>query len=327
MMSCDHVSRPDNAELLTDRALGALYGLAIGDALGMPTQELDRARATAILGSPAGFRDAPADNPISRGLPAGSVTDDTMQCLLIAKLLIAGGGTIEPQALAEALLGWEREMAERGRSDLLGPSTKRALAAVAAGDDPSRTGRTGTTNGASMRITPVGIATPAEPLERLLTAVIAADRVTHDTKVAHAGAAAVAAVVSAGVGGEGFEQAAARAVRAAGPFGFADLFEEALKLDSVEAIVDRFGTGVETAESVPTAFGLARLSRGDLWKACTGAAALGGDTDTIAALAGAMVGACTGLSALPAAAVRKVREVNHLDFEPLVNDLLALRRQ
>src|SRR3979490_3071632 len=118
-----------------DRALGALYGLAIGDALGMPTQELDSARARAIIGSPAGFRDAPADNPISHGLPAGSITDDTMQCLLIPKLLISGGGTIEPRALADALLAWEKAMAERGSSELLGPSTKRALAAVAAGDD------------------------------------------------------------------------------------------------------------------------------------------------------------------------------------------------
>jgi len=308
-----------------DRALGALYGLAIGDALGMPTQELDRARSSAILGWPVDFRAGPPENPISRGLPPGTVTDDTMQCLVIAKLLIAGGGTIEPRRMADALLAWEREMAERDRSELLGPSTKRALAALAAGEDPSMTGRTGTTNGAAMRITPVGIATPADPLERVLAAVVQADRLTHDTDIAHAGAAAVAAVVSAGVGGENFEQAAARAIRAATSFGFGELFEEALRLDSVDAIVERFGTGVETAESVPTAFGLARLSRGDAWDACTRAAALGGDTDTIAAIAGALVGACTGLSALPPQAVRKVREVNNLDLEPLVDGLLALR--
>ena len=96
---------------------------------------------------------------------------------------------------------------------------------------------------------------------------------------------------------------------------------------SLGAIVERFGTGVETAESVPTAFGVANLSHGDAWEACTRAAELGGDTDTIAAIAGAMVGACTGLSALPADAVAKVREVNSLDFEPLVESLLALRRR
>src|SRR3989475_2363006 len=206
----------DLAEISTDRALGALYGLAIGDALGMPAQEVNGPTARRILGTPTDLCEGPADNPIAQGLPAGSVTDDTMQCLLIADLLISGGGTIDPHRLAEALAAWEREMAERGRSELLGPSTRRALAAVAAGEDPSQTGRTGTTNGAAMRITPVGIATPVEPLDRLLSAVVSADLVTHDTNIAHAGAAAVAAVVSAvvsaGVSGETFEQAALRAV-------------------------------------------------------------------------------------------------------------------
>jgi ADP-ribosylglycohydrolase len=313
--------------VFTDRALGALYGLAIGDALGMPTQELDRIRAAQVIGSPAAFCDGPADNPISHGLPAGTVTDDTTQCMVIARLLISGSGTIEPQKLADALLAWEREMAERGHSELLGPSTKKALAAVAAGQDPGLTGRTGTTNGAAMRITPVGIATPIEPLERLIAAVVAADLVTHDTAVAHAGAAAVAAVVAAGVDGATFEEAAPHAIRAAGHFGFAGMFEEALRKDSVDALVERFGTGVETAESVPTAFGVANLSRGDAWEACARAAGLGGDTDTMAALAGAMVGATTGLSSLPDSAVRMVREVNDLDFEPLVDGLLALRRR
>src|SRR5438552_1945017 len=281
----------------------------------MPTQELDGPTARRILGTPPDFRDGPADNLIAHGLPAGSVTDDTMQCLLIADLLISGGGTIDPHRLAEALAAWEREMAERARSELLGPSTRRALAAVAAGEDPSQTGRTGTTNGAAMRITPVGIATPVEPLDRLLAAVVSADLVTHDTDIAHAGAAAVAAVVSAGVSGETFEQAAPRAVRAAARFGYADMFHEALTLGSLDAIVDRFGTGV------------ARFSHGDVWEACGHAAALGGDTDTIAALAGAMVGACTGLHALPKDAVQKIREVNEIEFESWVDGLLKLRRR
>ena len=48
---------------------------------------------------------------------------------------------------------------------------------------------------------------------------------------------------------------------------------------------------------------------------------------TIAALAGAMVGACTGLSALPPDAVRTIREVNDIEFESLVEGLLELRRR
>jgi ADP-ribosylglycohydrolase len=293
----------------------------------MPTQELDRARAREILGSPPGFREGPPDNPVAHGLPAGSVTDDTMQCVLVAKLLVEGRGTIHPRAMADALMRWEREMADRGRVELLGPSTRRALVALAAGDDPSLTGRTGTTNGAAMRIAPVGVATPARPLERLLDAVVAADRVTHDTAVAHAGAAVVASVVSAGVDGATFEEASPLATEAANHFGFADLFGEALRMDTVDAMAERFGTGVETQESVVVAFGIARLHGDDAWEACIQAAALGGDADTIAALVGTMVGACTGLRKLPASAVRKVRAVNGLELEPLVERLLALRNR
>jgi ADP-ribosylglycohydrolase len=297
-----------------DRALGALYGLAIGDALGMPAQEMAPDRAQAILGTPPDFRDGPEDNPISRGLPAGTITDDTMQCLLLAEQLIAGNGQLDHMAFAEALIAWQEDMADRGRGDLLGPTTRRALAALVAGEDPSRTGRGGTTNGAAMRVTPVGI---ANTLDRLHNAVVAADRLTHDTAVAHAGAAVVATIVSAGIDGATFDEAAPLAIRAARQFGFADLYERP----------GSFATGAETAESVPTAFAIARIADGNVWRACTGAVALGGDTDTIAAMAGAMVGACTGLARLPPDAVRKVREVNHIDLEPIARGLLDLRER
>ena len=275
-------------------------------------QGMGRERAQKVLGTPPDFRDGPEDNPISRGLPAGAITDDTMQCLLLAQQLIDGNGQLDHMAFAEALIAWQEDMTERGRGDLLGPSTRRALAALVAGEDPSQTGRGGTTNGAAMRVTPVGI---ANTLDRLHNAVVAADRLTHNTAVAHAGAAVVATVVSAGVDGATFEEAAPLAIRAARQFGFADLYERP----------GTFATGAETAESVPTAFAISRISGGDVWRACTGAVSLGGDTDTIAAMAGAMVGACTGLSRIPADAVRKIREVNDLDLEPIARGLLDLR--
>lgn len=327
-----------------DRALGALYGLAIGDALGMPTQELTRAQARRILGPVPSFRAGPPENPISRGLPAGSVTDDTLQALLIGRLLVEGGGRIELRLLASELLEWEREMAAGGRAELLGPSTKSALGAVVAGADPATTGGGGVTNGAAMRIAPVGIATPPVPLDRLVEAVVSAGKVTHDTGIANAGAGAVAMAVSCGVAGLTFEAALGPAVDAASRAaafgqGFNDdrmsaLIVRAVSLArvnvanparAVDELVDEIGTGVAIEQSVPTAFGVAGLAAGDAWRACAIAAGLGGDTDTIAAMAGAIVGACTGLSALPAAAVATVRRVNDLDLKSLAEKLLALR--
>ncbi|MEP6762320.1 MAG: ADP-ribosylglycohydrolase family protein [Sporichthyaceae bacterium] len=325
-----------------DRALGAFYGLAVGDALGMPTQMLPRNVVRDLFGEMPWFAPGPEVNEISAGLTAGRVTDDTDQAVIVARTLIDGGGEIDLTVLAERLLDWEREMAAAGSLDLLGPSTKRALAAVSAGTAPRLSGRAGDTNGAAMRITPVGIATPARPLDRLVEAVAAASRLTHDTTVAISGAAAVAAAVSAGVDGADvaaaipLAQAAAEIGAGHGHYvpgaSIADRIGWAVGLvagrSDEEALdeIDRLvGTGVATQEAVPAAFAIASLAPVDPWRACRLAARLGGDSDTVAAMAGAVVGACCGLSALPADAVRLVREVNDLHLEPVVDGLLALR--
>jgi len=52
---------------------------------------------------------------------------------------------------------------------------------------------------------------------------------------------------------------------------------------------------------------------------------VGGDCDTIAAMAGAISGACHGAGAFPVRARDTVARVNGLGFGPLAGDLLAIR--
>src|SRR5580700_6517228 len=145
--------------IMKNRARGALYGLAIGDALGMPTQLLSRREIVERWGEQLqGFEPAPPGHRIAAGLPAGAITDDTEQAVLLGRLLVKGHGTVAPRELAQALVSWERDMAARGSLDLLGPSTKRAVAAVLAGVPPEEAGASGATNGAAMRIPPLGVA-------------------------------------------------------------------------------------------------------------------------------------------------------------------------
>ncbi|MGI8450730.1 MAG: ADP-ribosylglycohydrolase family protein, partial [Streptosporangiaceae bacterium] len=187
---------------LRDRAAGAMYGLAVGDALGMPTESLPRPEIVARYGPLLEeFQPGAPDQPLAPDLPAGTVTDDTEQALLLAELIIEGDGAVDEAEFARRLLAWEEDMRARGSVRLLGPSTKRALSALLAGTPITETGRSGTTNGAAMRITPVGVATPAGDPGVLVGRVVTASRVTHNTGVALAGAAAVAAAVSAGVAG------------------------------------------------------------------------------------------------------------------------------
>ena len=100
-----------------ERALGALTGLALGDALGMPTQSMSPAQIRRCYGSITGLRDAVPEQPIAPSMPAGSVTDDTEQALILAGLLTDGGGRIDPLQLADALLRWEDDMRARGSLD------------------------------------------------------------------------------------------------------------------------------------------------------------------------------------------------------------------
>ena len=323
------------------RARGALYGLAIGDALGMPTQMLSRPQIVARWGTLlAGFEPAPPGHPIAAGLPAGTVTDDTEQAVLLGRLLVKGHGTVDTRELAQALVSWERDMAARGSLDLLGPSTRRAVAAVLAGVPPEEAGASGTTNGAAMRIAPVGIAVNLD-LPTLTDQVEAASRVTHNTSVALAGAAAVAAAVSAGVSGAGPGEATAFAVDAAGiaagrghwvagadvaariewATGLVTGLDIAAAADVIYTLV---GTSLATQESVPAAFAVLAAVPDDPWQACLLAASLGGDCDTIAAMVGAMAGACHGLEAFPAGALAVI-DAQDLGLTALADDLCALR--
>jgi ADP-ribosylglycohydrolase len=325
-----------------DRALGALYGLAAGDALGMPTQTLSRRRVVELFGALDGFRAGPPENEVSAGLPAGHVTDDTDQAVIVAELLVEGGGRVDPDAFAARLLAWQERIVAAGSGDLLGPSTLRALRLVAEGASAGTTGRWGDTNGAAMRVTPLGVAMPATDLDRLCASVGDLDRLTHDTTVANAGACAVAAVVSAGIDGATYTQAMPAGLLAAergGRLGHhvagadvrrrigwaLDLTRGATDDELLDLVDGLVGTSVATQESVPAAFAVAAAAPHDPWRATLLAARLGGDSDTIAAMAGAMVGACTGLSALPPAPVDTVRRVNGLRFETLASALLALR--
>ena len=188
------------------RALGALVGVAIGDAMGMPTQTLTREEIARQYGAITSFRDAGPDQPVSAGLPAGTITDDTEQSILIAHHIIARRGRIDQLAWAQELLAWERDTHARGVNDLLGPSTKRAIEALQRGVPASETGRFGTTNGAAMRIVPVAIATPAMPLGELVDAVEESCRLTHHTSEAIGSASAVAAAVSCGIEGASIDE-------------------------------------------------------------------------------------------------------------------------
>jgi len=323
---------------IRDRAMGSLLGLAIGDALGMPSQTLNRASIRKHYGLIEDFVAPYPGHPVSHGLPAAAVTDDTEQALLLARRLVAEP-VFDPLAWAQDLLAWEADVQRRGLRDLLGPSSKAALEAIGRGVDPGEAAKNGTTNGAAMRIAPVGVATPIEDVVSFVDAVETASRVTHNTGESIAAAAAVGAMVSARIAGADFTEGFACALQAAEegqkrgyPNGATDIAQRiarAVELagtgPGIEQFADAVGVSVASHESVPAAFGILRLSGDDVWKAAVMAANIGDDTDTIGAMAGAMAGAASGASALPNDKTDRLLAVNALALDDIVDGLLRLR--
>ena len=334
------------------RAYGALAGLALGDALGMPTQAMSPEQIRAVYGRITGLVDGDASHPYAPGMPAGSVTDDTEQALLIASLLIrgrdssSGHAALNAAEFAHALLVWEDSMIERGSLDLLGPSTKAALERVRAGEDPLTVGGEGTTNGAAMRVTPIGIAVSTEDPEAFAEAVWSSCRVTHATRQGFQSAALVAAAVSMGI-----DAARSPSLDLRGLLWKAVTYVDSLPergawtpdpdviaatrramqlavnpaSSSLECLVEQVGTSVASAHAIPMAFAL--LARDPSPQALLDAANIGGDTDTIGAIAGAILGATLGVEVLPTDSLSMIEEVSHLGLSSVAGDLLVLRDQ
>ena len=332
------------------RAHGALAGLALGDALGMPTQAMSPAQIRAVYGRIAGLVDADASQPYAPGMPAGSVTDDTEQALLIASLLVRGRGSSSGHAaldageFAHALLAWEDSMIARGSLDLLGPSTKAALERVRAGEDPLSVGGAGTTNGAAMRVTPVGIAVSTADPQAFAESVWSSCQVTHATRQGFQSAALVAAAVSLGIDAASSSASDVRALLWEA-VSYVDSLPErgawapdpdvvaatrrALELASTppspspESLAEQIGSSVASAQAIPMAFAL--LARDPSPRALLDAANLGGDTDTIGAIAGAILGAAAGVGVFDGRALAQVEEVSRLGLSSVAEQLLALR--
>ena len=332
------------------RAYGALAGLALGDALGMPTQAMSPEQIRAVYGRITGLVDGDASQPYAPGMPAGSVTDDTEQALLIASLLVRGRGTssgrvaLDAGEFAHALLAWEDSMIQRGSLDLLGPSTKAALERVRAGEDPLTVGGAGTTNGAAMRVTPIGIAMPTVDPEAFADAVWSSCQVTHATRQGFQSAALVAAAVSFGIDAARSPSLDLRSLLWKA-LSYVDSLPErgawtpdpdvvaatrrAMQLvanpasSSLECLVEQVGTSVASAQAIPMAFAL--LARDPSPQALLDAANIGGDTDTIGAIAGAILGAALGFEVFVGRGLAQVELASHLDLPSVALELLELR--
>ena len=340
---------PQDSDRIHDRVLGSFYGVALGDAMGMPSELWPRARVLEHFGRITEFLPGPAGHFIVDGYIAGQITDDTQQTIMLAEAIIDGDGTVDAVAVAHHIVAWaDRVGASEG--NFLGPSSAKAIAALRAGASPWATGKTGETNGAAMRIAPVGLISHANDLVTLVDRVEAACVASHHTDVAIAGASLVAGAIAAAVDSPAAEDLTARIdsvletgyaaallgmqrgehvvaasviVRAKLAVRFAREIED--DTDFLQALYDTVGASVASTESVPAAIGLFVRANGNPLASSFLAANLGGDTDTIGAITGGLCGAFSGVSAIPAQYREKLDEVNELGFARIAQQFVEYR--
>jgi ADP-ribosyl-[dinitrogen reductase] hydrolase len=171
----------------TDRALGCLLGLAVGDAVGT-TLEFSQRDACTITDMVGGgpFR-----------LKPGEWTDDTSMALCLADSLIACGGLNE-RDLMERFVRWYREgeNSHNGRCFDIGITTRQALDRfartadpVAGSTDPNMAG-----NGSIMRLAPVALRWVDDP-EKAAAMARAQSATTHGAPAAVEGCALLAEIL------------------------------------------------------------------------------------------------------------------------------------
>lgn len=309
---------------------GSLAGVAIGDVLGMPTASFTCAEIRKRFGTVRKFLDAPTDHPIHSGLKQGQVTDDTEVTMVVIQTILEDG-KVTAQGVARRLVQWANDRHVLG-TKLLGPSTTQALEGLLAGKDPSETGKYGTTNGAAMRISPIGTINVGTP-EKIVDDVTEVCLPTHGTSVAISAASAVAGAIAEALTPSATVSSVLKAAKSSSRLGEKrgrqvafpsidkriDLAVELVENENdptkaARILYDYVGTDISSVDSIPTALALFAASKGKPIDTITSAVNMGGDTDTIASISGGIAGAFKGIDAFPAHFVEEVERANQLEL-------------
>ena len=265
---------------LAARIDGALTAYACGDALGVPWENQPDATARA---TPSQIEQLPG----REGWPRGATSDDTALTLLIARHLADRDGDGDPAAFLADLDG--QEPAIRG----LGPTTTAAIERFRRGDQAAASpGRA--TNGAAMRALPIGWVLPHDQAERRLQVTIAMSRATHPDSAALVAACVIATCASWALEGASpsmlLEAATGEAREAAQAIATDARLAETLTQVSAgtwEPPAD--GISLDPYETVAAVLWCATRAT-SLRSGLVSAVQIGGDTDTVAALVGGLMG-------------------------------------
>ncbi len=296
---------------LAARVKGALLGLAVGDALGLPALFLTPVEIRRHFGSRGitGFIK-------SKYHLEGAVSDDTETCVTACKALVSGGDEgIDAFGLklADELLKWHRRAdLDRGPDATVMRGISRLAKSIpwrGSGDPGSKSG------GALSRAVPVGLAFAGQ--DRLLESMAQVSSFpTHAHPVAVASSVAAATLCGYAVRGIPPSRWLRRLRTQLGsmPFDVLRTLRLAIqgKRRSPLRLLPELGEGWTAEEILGRAVYSVLHHPDDLKSALLLSANSTGDTPAIAALTGALGGALHGVSGLPRGLLRKLRPAAEL---------------
>ena len=272
---------------------GCLLGTAVGDALGLAGEGLSRRQLARV------FPDTSKMHFLGH---RGMVSDDTEHACFVAQALIksAGDPAVFTAELARRLRLWLL-----GGPAGIGLATLRAATKLCAGVPPERSGVWSAGNGPAMRSALLGVCYGSDP-ERLQALVKASSRLTHTDPRAEAGALAVA--VAASLSSQDRPDDYLLAVeRLLGDSELLTLLRKAAQSVQNAESTETFAAGIGADkgvsgyvnQTVPVAIHAWLSFPSDYRSAVQAVIRCGGDTDTTAAITGAIVGAGVGKEGIP----------------------------
>ncbi|MBN1455205.1 MAG: ADP-ribosylglycohydrolase family protein [Methanomicrobia archaeon] len=273
---------------LRSKFIGALLGTAVGDALGAPLEGWSSERITRVYGDAGRL-----------ALVEGRYSDDTEQMIGVAESLLIIKG-FDGADMARTLV--QNMNPKRG----YGPGSRAAFERLRAGerwDEAAQHlfgGMGSYGNGAAMRIAPIGLLYHDNP-KKLREVAYRSSQITHTHELGKEGAALQAFAIALAVRNEREEMQPQLEA-----FVQQDVFKQKLRrmerLLRTEAssgeVIAELGNGMAAFDSVPTAI-YSFLRFEDFEHSVDFAIRLGGDTDTIGAMTGAICGAYYGAQAIP----------------------------
>lgn len=283
-----------------DQFVGCLLGTAVADAFALPYEEVTKRRALRLLGEPNRHRFL-----FGRGM----VSDDTEHSCMVAHSLVLhphDPRRFELQ-LARSMKWWLL-----GCPAGIGRATLKACVRLWLGVPPAKSGVRSAGNGPAMRAAIVGVA--SQDLEKLVELNRVSSRITHKDPKAEYGALAISLAAHLAASDPSVSPRAYLDRFVSLPNASDEAWQELVEL--LHAVVDSAEAGGSTLDfaiqlglekgvsgyvyhSVPVALHAWMTHRDDFASAVRNVIRCGGDTDTVAAMAGGIIGAQFGPDCIP----------------------------